>query len=215
MYLDLCISPQCVPYKGGSDLQIDHFEGATDYPCQNIGVPEFISELWREDDKVVEWVVLEDERALLFLTVPVCDISVDAKEHLEGLLGEHVHSLTEAAAGDLIRGFLPREKIIDHSTSHIEANLFELLIDLLSTMVIRLSDQLADEDTVSQRQKLTVDLRLFVEHCFTYFRVLGVLFLLCHSFTNYIMNLFITISKIKLIKFIANAIAGVQSASIT
>ena len=199
MYLDLRVSPQCIPYKSGSNLQIDHFESATDNPCQNIGVPEFISELWRKDDEVVERVVLEDERALLLLTVPVLNIRVDAQEHLERLFGEHVHSLSEAAAGDLIRGFLPREKIIDHSTPHIEADLFELLIDLLCTVVIRLSDQLADEDSVGQRQKLTVDLRLLVEHLFTYFRVLGVLFLLCHSFTNYIMNLFVTISKIKLI----------------
>ena len=196
IYLDLRVSPQCIPYKSGSNLQIDHFESATDNPCQNIGVPELISELWREDDEIVERVVLEDERALLLLTVPVLNISVDAQEHLEGLFGEHVHSLTEAAAGDLIHGFLPREKIIDHSTPHIEADLFELLIDLLCAMVIRLSDQLADEDSVGERQKLTVDLRLLVEHLFTYFRVLGVLFCLCHSFTNYVMNLFVTIFKL-------------------
>ena len=199
MYLDLRVTPQCIPYKSGSDLQIDHFESASDNACQNIGVPEFISELWRKDDEVAKRVILEDERALLILIVPVLNICVDAQEHLERLFGEHVHRLSEAAAGDLIRGFLPCEKIIDHSTPHIVADLFELLIDLLCTMVIRLSDQLADEDSVGQRQQLTVDLWLLVEHLFTYFRVLGVLFLLCHSFTNYIMNLFVTISKIKLI----------------
>ena len=130
------------------------------------------------------------------MLVPVLHIRVDAQEHLECLFGEHVHSLPEVATSDLICSFLPREKIIDHSAAHIEADFLKLLIDLLGAMVVRLSDQFADEDAVGEGQKLTVNLRLLVEHLFAYFCVLGVLFLLCHSFTNYKINLFVTIFKL-------------------
>ena len=176
--LDFSVAAQRISNKGGSDFQVDHFEGAADNPCQNIGVPEFISELRWQDNEVIEGVILENQRALLPLRVPVLDVRVDAQKHLECLLCKHIHRLSEVSARHLVRSLLSSEKIVNHSTAHVIADLFKLLVDLLGAVVIGLSDQLADEDTVCEGEELAIYLGLLVEHLFADFRVLGVLFLL-------------------------------------
>ena len=148
--LDFSIAAQRISNKCGSDFQVDHFKGATDNPRQNIGVPEFISELRWQDNEVIEGVILEDQRALLTLRVPVLDVCVDAQKHLECLLGKHLHRLPEVSARHLVRSPLPGEKIVNHSTAHVIADLFKLLVDLLRAVVVGLSDQLADENTVCE-----------------------------------------------------------------
>ena len=158
-YFGVGVAFELIGFDDTLDSELDHLERASDGAANDLRVAQVVQfAVLRQLDEVNQRIRVEYERELVVRCVPVDHCRLNAEEHFERLLGEHLGRLPEvAAAADLRRA---RQEVFDHAHAHVVADLLELFVHL--GHVLQVLDQLRHERPIGQSEQLVGNLARLV-----------------------------------------------------
>lgn len=148
-------------------LHLHHFQGPPQHTAQDIRIPQFVlcAPIVRQLDKVSKGVLVKDERKLVIVRSPVCDLRGDVEEYFEPDLGTLVSTRTSRGAagrtypcnhvgclseiGTPLHGVRLGEVVFYQAQTYVVSHLVQLLVHL-GVVVVKVLAQLGYHRAVGE-----------------------------------------------------------------